>query len=146
VASLSPIRPSKSKEGRPSKFEGLPLNQIRTMQSPRPGGDGLSLPHQKRPSDCRQRRLGRAVSSSRPTPVHATKSITNSRIAFCFIKEKPPHGRSVLSRELTGIFHLAVTPTEWLSSDRLFLNSPSRLPWICSSLRNCDRPYHGKTA
>jgi hypothetical protein len=42
-------------------------------------------------------------------------------------------------------FHFLVTPTEWLSSDRLFLNSTSRMPCICSSLRNCDRPYQGKT-
>src|SRR5271165_2247005 len=47
---------------------------------------------------------------------------------ICF-KEKQPHGRSVLPRESIGVFHLPVTPTEWLSSDQLFLNSPTRLPW-----------------
>ena len=38
------------------------------------------------------------------------------------------HTDGALPRERTGIFHLPVTPTEWFSSDRLFLNSPSRLP------------------
>ena len=90
-------------------FEGLPLNQIRTMQFP-PGDGEVTVPHQGWLPIAAE---GRPAFSSRHTLVHVTKSIYEQSHRICF-KEQQSHGRSVLPRERTETLHLPVTSTEWL--------------------------------